>query len=123
MKRSITTMIGAGVLSLAFACGSKGGSGGGDPNARFACIQLTSDGMTCTDYTGGAATTDVRDICTQAGGTITEGALCPTDGVGGICSFAEGGGMSRVVYYNLQSDQIPQLQTGCTGAGGTWSAS
>jgi hypothetical protein len=116
---SLATSLIASLLCVAVACGSSGG--GGDPNARFSCTSTTSDGISCTDYSGGAVSAGARNSCTQSGGTITEGALCPADGVGGICSFSEGGGTSRVVYYNLGTGDIPILETGCTDAGGTWS--
>jgi hypothetical protein len=121
MRLPFLAMLGACLHLLTVACGSN--DGGGNPGARFSCSDSTSDGLTCTDYSGGAVSAGARNSCTSTGGTVTEDALCPTSGVSGICSFAEGGGTSRVFYYSLEASEIPVLQTGCTDARGTWSTS
>lgn len=116
MKISVlATMLGACLLAMV-ACGSDDEGSG-----QFSCVSMTTDSISCVDYRGGAATTGARDSCTRSDSTVHEGELCPMDNVGGICSFAENGGTSRVFYYDLEPADVPVLEAGCTDGGGTWS--
>jgi hypothetical protein len=91
-----------------------------DASERASCTFPSDDGPTCVDYRGDAAFVEVlRNSCAQsADGILTEGELCPTAGVSGICSD-EGSDRSRLVYYDV-TDGLAELEAACTSNGGTW---
>jgi len=119
LRAATASAVVASVSLLGWASACSSGSGdGGNAGKGFSCVIMTTDSMSCVDYSGGADTMGARNSCT---GTVTEGARCPTAGVSGICSFAENGGTSRLFYYNADPGGIAVLQKGCTDAHGTWS--
>jgi hypothetical protein len=123
MKRLLGVVVVSCLFFLTSACGSDDSDEADDSDdvTQQASCTFPGDGSTCVDYRGTAAFVDVlRNTCTQSGnGVLTEGALCPTAGVSGICAD-ESSDRSRLFYYNV-TDGLAELEAACTSAGGTWS--
>jgi hypothetical protein len=112
------------LLCLTSACSSDNtdeGDDADDGSEQASCTFPSDDGPTCVDYRGDATFVDIlRDSCAQSDDAVlTEGELCPTAGVSGICSD-EGSNRSRLFYYDV-TDGLDDLAAACTSGGGTWS--
>jgi hypothetical protein len=103
----------AALTLLAAGCGSAGSGSCTVSNAGFSY---------CINYSGSSYTTSaVQAVCTPAVGTYSSGA-CATGGAG-VCTFQKGTSTEyKWTFANGDAGAGVSLETTCTAAGGSFSA-
>jgi hypothetical protein len=106
------------------ACRSDDGEGDAESGSvYFACSYSDTSGGLCVDYSGPPSSEldDQRDDCTAKRGSPVE--TCDAAGAAGICTITstEEGWTTRSVYLGATVEDLPILESACTGPGHTWS--
>jgi hypothetical protein len=100
--------------------GVTGGTGGSSADLVQIYCQLedaTGAVRGCDQHSIPEAAADAsREGCTAAGGTVVD--ECPSEGRIGQCSLE----MGAVIFNYYEPDDPAELETLCTGLGGTWTA-
>ncbi len=111
MKRLIQAF-GTSLMFFLANCGLQ------DSTTSFSCDQTSAGPKTCTDYENYPTdATNIKDLCTQLGGTIKT-TLCSRSGVIGGCRFPAGSSMQTVWYYS--GTTAANIMQSCSSAGATF---